>query len=79
MCYKESYKVKKQKTLKQILDNPPELPVIPLHVWTKLGDKHVSVYLNQVSFGESDFASLEEMRLALDWYVEQFGGEVKWK
>lgn len=69
--------MKKQKTLKQILSNPPQVAV-PWAVWTKLGDKHVSILGNQVSFGDSDYATIEEMQTALTWYVEQFGGTVKW-
>lgn len=70
--------MKKQKTIKQLLSNPPQPPEIPWHVWTKLGDKNLSIFGNQVSFGEGDYASLEEMQAALTWYVEQFGGTVKW-
>jgi len=31
-----------------------------------------------VSFGE-DFGTLNEVRNALEWYVAQMGGKVKWK
>jgi nitric oxide reductase activation protein len=52
---------------------------VPHHVWTCFGErvKFISFFGDQISLGE-DFASLEEVRKALAWYVEQFGGKVKW-
>lgn len=45
-----------------------------------LGDSTAKIsYANgDVSLGEGDYGSLEQMREAIEWLVEQFGGEVKW-
>lgn len=53
---------------------------IPWHVMCILSAgeiKEIEVVGNQISLG-SDFASLEEVRVAVAWYVEQLGGTVKW-
>ena len=55
---------------------------VPWHVWTKFGHgaKHISLAGNQVSLAsEGDYASLEELRQAIEWYVDQLGGKVKWE
>lgn len=38
------------------------------------------IFGNQVELGgeDSDFCSIDEARTAIEWYVEQFGGKVKW-
>lgn len=33
---------------------------------------------DQASFGK-DFGSLQELRTAIQWYVDQLGGTVKWE
>lgn len=71
--------MKKSKTLKNILDSAPVPPEVPWEVWTKLGSKNVLLFNEQVSFGESDYGTVEQMRTAIEWYVEQFDGIVKWK
>jgi len=53
---------------------------VPYHVWRMFG-KDCRVILmagDQASFGE-DFGSLQELRSAIQWYVEQLGGKVKWE
>jgi hypothetical protein len=52
---------------------------VPFNVWNKFGErtKFISFFGDQISLGE-DYASLEEVRAAIEWYVEQLGGEVKW-
>lgn len=52
---------------------------VPYHVWTCFGNQSKEVLLsgNQASFGE-DYKSLEELRNAIEWYVEQLDGKVKW-
>lgn len=44
---------------------------IPKHGIEILGD--------QAYLGTGDAGTLEEIREALDWMVEQFGGSVKWE
>jgi hypothetical protein len=54
---------------------------VPWHVWTKFGNcaKKVSLHGNQVSLtNEADFANLEELRRAIEWYADQLGGKIKW-
>lgn len=55
---------------------------VPWHVWTKFGRsaKSISVNGSQASFtNEADYGTIEELRLAIEFYVEQLGGKVKWK
>lgn len=53
---------------------------IPWNVWRFLGSpqKEISVASYQICIGE-DYGSLEECRQAIEWYVDQLGGKVKWK
>lgn len=52
---------------------------VPYHVWTCFGEKSKVITLagDQASLGE-DYKKLDELRKALDWYVNQLGGQVKW-
>jgi hypothetical protein len=44
------------------------------------GHKRLEIVNTMVGLGgEADWAELDEVRGALQWYVEQLGGEVKWK
>jgi len=55
---------------------------VPWSVWTKFGEnaKFISVNGNQASLtNTSDYANMEELRAALEWYVDQLGGKVKWE
>lgn len=69
---------KKPKTISELLSAAPVPPEIPYGVWNRLGDKNISIFGDQVSFGDGDYGSLEEMRHAVSWYVHQFGGKVTW-
>lgn len=53
---------------------------VPYHVWRIFGQncKLIIMAGNQASFGE-DFGSLQELRSAVQWYVEELGGKVKWE
>lgn len=54
---------------------------VPWHVWTKFGEsaKHVTIMGKQVSLtSEGDFGSIDEIREAIEFYVDQLGGTVKW-
>jgi hypothetical protein len=54
---------------------------VPWHVWTKLGPcaKKISLAGDQASLtNEADYASLEDLRKAIEFYVDQLGGTVKW-
>ena len=44
----------------------------------KDGSRSISFFGDQASFGE-DYGTIEELRSAIQWFVEQFGGTVKWK
>ena len=55
--------------------------VVPYHVWTVFGDDTKVISYDsggQASLG-CDYKSLTELRNALQWYVEQLGGKVKWE
>jgi len=53
---------------------------VPYEVWTIFGEKSKEVLMSgsQASLGE-DFKSLEQLRVAIEWYVDQLGGKVKWE
>jgi hypothetical protein len=70
-----SQKLKEQLKLQKDIE-------VPWHVWTKFGQcaKKISLHGNQASLtDEADFANLEELRIAIDWYAEQLGGKIKWE
>ena len=52
---------------------------VPYHVWSVFGDqcKFITFAGNQASLGE-DYGTVEELRKAVEFYVEQLGGTVKW-
>lgn len=52
---------------------------VPFHVWRFFGDraKEINIAGNQASFGE-DYGTTEELRKAVEFYVDQLGGTVKW-
>lgn len=53
---------------------------VPWEVWRLFGrnQQRLEIIVDQVSLGE-DIATLSEARKALEWYVDQLGGSVKWK
>lgn len=53
---------------------------VPFDVWRMFGKncKVISMSGDQASLGE-DFGSLQELRTAIQWYVDQLGGTVKWE
>lgn len=52
---------------------------VPFHVWSLFGDKQRQIQLlgTDICLGE-DYATLKGCRQAIEWYVEQLGGTVKW-
>jgi len=68
-----------KETIELINKAEEEAPEIPWEVWTAFFDTRPAGYIsgNMVSFG-GDYKSLEEMQVAIQWMVEQLGGEVKW-
>lgn len=52
---------------------------VPWHVWRMFGGqcKFITLAGNQASLGE-DYGTAEELRKAVEFYVEQLGGTVKW-
>lgn len=44
------------------------------------GNKKIHIFGDQIDLGgqDADFCSIDEARAAIEWYVEQFGGKVKW-
>ena len=54
---------------------------VPWGVWRMFGHgaEKITIMGKQVSLtNEGDFASIEELRVAIDWYASQLGGSVKW-
>jgi hypothetical protein len=70
-------------TLKEKLEKIEELQKLttPWKVMRLMGK--VELFGNHISFNADghggDFVSLEEAREAIDWLVEQLGGQVKWR
>ena len=58
-----------------------EAPEVPWKVWTAFFEcePNVGFFSNQVMMGTGDPKSVEEMREAIEWFADQFGGKVKWK
>lgn len=60
---------------------------VPWHVWTTLGGVKTRSKGHRIEiFGEDmllddakDFVSLIQARNAVEWYVNQLGGKVKWE
>jgi len=54
---------------------------VPHNVWTILGTaKYIEIVGPHISVGvDTDFASLEDVKKAVSWLVEQLDGEVAWK
>lgn len=54
---------------------------IPWEVWTCFWDKYTQSRVSgeHISFGDSDYKTLQEMRKGIEWLVVQFGGNVEWK
>ena len=67
-----------KKAIEIMLDQPSI--VMPHNVMRFFvdGSRQIDFAGNQASLGE-DFGDLSEIRVALDWLVDQFGGKVKWK
>jgi hypothetical protein len=61
----------------QKIDQNVEVPWGPMRVF---GAKQISVWGDQVSLGgtDCDYVYLDEARAAVEWYVTQLGGKVKW-
>ncbi len=53
---------------------------VPFHVWRMFAEECKIIHLagNQSSLG-GDYATLQELRTAVEWYIEQLGGKVKWE
>lgn len=54
---------------------------VPWKVWTKMGEdfKYMEVFGSNAYLSTSaDSGTLDELRVAVEFYVEQLGGEVKW-
>lgn len=54
---------------------------VPWRVWRMFGScaKSISLHGDQASLtNEGDFGNQEELRKAIEFYVDQLGGRVKW-
>jgi len=53
---------------------------VPYFCWVLFGDAAKNITISdssQICLGE-DYKSIDEIRAALDWYADQFGGKIKW-
>ncbi len=52
---------------------------VPYEAWTMFGQqqKTISIFGNEISLGE-DYGTVEAARTAIEFYVTQLGGTVKW-
>ena len=52
---------------------------VPYDVWRMFGDQCKTILMagDQASFGE-DYGTTEELRKAIEFYVDQLGGTIKW-
>lgn len=69
------------KTIKDKLQENNTIEV-PWHVWTKFGEqcKHVEIMGNHAFLTKTgDSGTLQELQAAVEWYVTQLGGKVKWE
>jgi len=62
-----------------ILDTQPDI-AIPWEVYTVISDSRIQITFagNQLSIGGGDYVELYEARSAIEWFVDQLGGKVKW-
>ena len=69
---------KKEKKAVEIMQSQPSME-FPWHVGRFFGSnsRKIDFAGDQASFGE-DYGTLGELRPALEWFVKQFGGTVKW-
>ena len=71
----------KSKKLIQKLTKHKDIEV-PYDVWRFFGSQtqngRIQMSENLASFGE-DFGTVEELRDAIEFYVDQLGGKVKWE
>lgn len=74
MKYKTAYK--KFKAIQEV----GSAVSVPWEVSRILGGKKINIFGDQIALSPSgDYASLEEARNAVAYYVEQLGGSVTWK
>lgn len=52
---------------------------VPYHVWRMFSEqcKFITLAGGQASLG-TDYGTIEELRKAVEFYVDQLGGKVKW-
>jgi hypothetical protein len=72
--------MKTQKKLHEVLREAPDDIPVPWFVYRLFGpgQKHIRLSGPDASFGE-DFGNIHELRLAVEWYADQLGLEVKLK
>jgi hypothetical protein len=57
-----------------------KIDTVPYKVWTTFAERQFSMDImgDQISINDGDYKSLDEIREALDWMVQQFGGSTEW-
>jgi hypothetical protein len=53
---------------------------IPFEVWRLFPGplRTIEIHGNEINLGE-DLGSIDDVRIAIDWFATQFGGKVKWE
>lgn len=69
----------KNKKIYEIIKDYKDIEV-PYKVWKLFGRqaKFIKIAGDQASLAE-DFAGCSQIRQALEWYADQFGGKITWK
>ena len=83
LAYHEKIEEARERTIKDNLDTVSEFNTqIPDHVRRHLlGDMNarLSYAGDQLSIGEADYSTLEDLQNAVGWFVNQLGGAVTWE
>lgn len=69
-----------QKILKQAAENQKALnEAMPHKTMCMLGSRSISLSGDQICITpDGDYMTVEEIQEAMQWLIEQFGGQVKW-
>lgn len=72
---------KKKKSIRavDVLVTQPDID-IPWKVYTVVSDSEIQISIlgDQLFIGGGDYVKLDEARNAIEWFVDQLGGKVKW-
>ena len=69
--------MKQKRAIDKLIDQEPI--EVPWEVWTFFCEHQCDLHIHgdEISLN-SDYKSLKEVRVAVEWFAKQFGGTVKW-